>query len=299
MKITVVLLALAAVTQLQVGEQPGAASRSEAELVKRLRPYYLIQAADYRFAPADAEAEGAEPFQLVEKPVMSWTGQEGAGVTSGDVFVWTNSGRAEMIGCIGSTPSGEDRYNFHEFHSLARVPLSGVELGNGRTWASKTAGVELKPIPNAPAPADTDTRRLVEMRQLARQFGARMQSNAGNERLRLLPQPIFRYDTAELKESGSDVVDGAIFAYVWTNGTDPELLLLLECRKTGDGLTWMYAPVRFTYRELWLDHNDAEVWRVGVDAGHDYIGPYVTVGTGVRSLDEIQAVLEAREKEAK
>ena len=60
------------------------------------------------------------------------------------------------------------------------------------------------------------------------------------------------------------VVDGALFTFVWTKGTDPELVLLLECRTTREGRRWFYAPVRFTYRELWLKHREAEVWRAAV-----------------------------------
>lgn len=279
--------------QLQAQAQSDSTVAPETELVKLLRPYYLEQARDYRFSPADASGDA---FKFVDEPVMSWTGRESGSVTSGDVFVWTRDGRAEVIGCIGSTPSGENRYNFHEFHSLSGGPLAAVQLANGRTWEAQSAGVELKPVPGAPPPADTRARRLVGMRQLARQFGGRMLTNTGErEQLRLLPQPIFRYPGDDLQARESPVVDGAIFAYVWTQGTDPELLLLVECHEGENGLTWLYAPVRFTYRELWLDHNEKEVWHVEVDAGHDYIGPYLTVGTGVRSVEQIRVMLESRD----
>jgi hypothetical protein len=42
------------------------------------------------------------------------------------------------------------------------------------------------------------------------------------------------------------------------------LILLVECRRTDEGLGWYYAPVRFTNREVWLKHRDVEVWRDGV-----------------------------------
>jgi len=192
-------------------------------------------------------------------------------VHSGDVFVWTKSGRAEVIGCIGSLPSGQNRLIFHEFHSLADKPLRSVRLGNGRSWAAKSAGVELKPVPEAGPPAAAEPRRLVQMRQLAREFSARMRSNTEMERLRLLPQPIFRFDTEKLRQTDSAVVDGAIFAYVWTLGTDPEILLLLS-------------------------HKDTELWHARVDSGEDYVGPYVTVLTGRRTVESIRETVRAVEQ---
>jgi hypothetical protein len=72
-----------------------------------------------------------------------------------------------------------------------------------------------------------------------------------------LPQPLFRYG-----DDGKEVVDGALFAYVWTTGTDPEFLLLLECRNTPQGMQWQFAPMRFTLRPLRLEHQGKEVWRV-------------------------------------
>jgi hypothetical protein len=57
-----------------------------------------------------------------------------------------------------------------------------------------------------------------------------------------------------------DVIDGALFCYVWTKGTDPEVILLVECRRTDGELAWYYAPVLFTNRAVWLKHDDREVW---------------------------------------
>jgi hypothetical protein len=56
-----------------------------------------------------------------------------------------------------------------------------------------------------------------------------MKDNDGKPwELRLLPKPLYRYASRSQK-----VLDGALFAYVWTRGTDPEWLLLLEARDDG------------------------------------------------------------------
>jgi hypothetical protein len=57
------------------------------------------------------------------------------------------------------------------------------------------------------------------------------------------------------------VVDGAIFAFVWTAGTDPETLIAIEARRTNHLVKWYYAPARFTNREAWLQYQGEEVWR--------------------------------------
>ena len=86
----------------------------------------------------------------------------------------------------------------------------------------------------------------------------------------------------------SNVVDGAVFAYVWSNGTDPEILLLLECRREKDGmLTWKYGPARFTHRGLRVEHGGQEVWKVG--EGHGSAAtPYRLADVGSRSYAQIE-----------
>ena len=76
--------------------------------------------------------------------------------------------------------------------------------------------------------------------------------------MRLLPQPLYRY---EISDENSPVVDGAVFTFVWTAGTDPEVLIAVEARRTDQGIRWYYAPARFTNREAWIQYQGKEVWR--------------------------------------
>ena len=76
--------------------------------------------------------------------------------------------------------------------------------------------------------------------------------------MRLLTQPIYRYEITDAK---SPIVDGAVFAFVWTAGTDPEALVVIESRRTDKGVAWFYAPARFTNCEAWLQYQGKEVWR--------------------------------------
>jgi hypothetical protein len=212
-----------------------------------VRAEYLADAQKCSF---HHDAERQRKLKLVEKPVMRWATDDD---WSGDVFVWTHAGRPEVIGCILSGPGANGRPVYHEFHLLAEQPIAPIDLQTRRRW-QPAAGLALTPVPEGPTPADTAAGRLMQMRQMARDFTPHMEAD-GSWELRLLPQPLFRY-------AGEDtsVVDGALFTYVWDKGTDPELVLLLECRKDEKGPAWHFAPVRFSTRPLALVHNGKEVW---------------------------------------
>lgn len=199
------------------------------------------------------DAEHRQPLEFVEQPIMRWNNE---GTWSGEVYVWTSAGRPDVIGCMLSGPAGQGRRNvFDEFHLLADAPIAPADLQTHRRWAPKE-GLKLEPLADAPQPAASAAARLVQMRKISREFTAHMQVSAPWE-LRLLPQPLFRYGDEQ-----GQVRDGALFAYVWNLGTDPELILLVECRRDAGGFAWHYAPIRFSNRSLWLKYAGSEVWRV-------------------------------------
>jgi hypothetical protein len=217
--------------------------------VDRLRKVYRQDADQYAFSLDD---QHDQPLHLVEQPVLRWFNDDD---WSGDVFVWAHGGRPVVIGCLLSGPEGDShRIFFHEFHLLSEQPIAPADLQTHRRWQPK-AGLARQPAPGAPPPGATAAARLAQMRAMSREFTAHMEAD-GVWELRLLPQPIYRYGDEQ-----GDVADGALFAYVWTKGTDPEVLLLLESRKTAQGQAWHYAPVRFSNREVWLRRDGVEVWR--------------------------------------
>ncbi|MEX1027586.1 MAG: hypothetical protein WD049_06210 [Candidatus Paceibacterota bacterium] len=76
------------------------------------------------------------------------------------------------------------------------------------------------------------------------------------EQCRLVPQPLYRFDSDEADESA-----GAIFSFAV--GTDPEAFLILDRRNDDSGEPrWHYAMVRFTFYPLegFLDRQS--VWKV-------------------------------------
>jgi hypothetical protein len=221
-----------------------------------LREQYRLGAKKYEFF---LDKDKKVPLTFEPKPVLSWSQDDD---WSGDVFVWTWKGRPQVIGCVLSGPGKPDRPAYHEFHTLAAGPLGPAEMAARYTWAPE-AGIEFKKLDGTPAA--TAAARLRQMRAIAGDLHAFMTAD-GEWELRLLPQPLYRYQPAE-----GDVIDGSLFAWVWTKGTDPELVVAVECHRTKQGLEWRYAPVRFTNREAWLKHGDKEVWRVAThrEEGND------------------------------
>jgi hypothetical protein len=56
------------------------------------------------------------------------------------------------------------------------------------------------------------------------------------------------------------VIDGALFAFVTTKSTDPEIFLLIEAEKESGGTRWRYALARFSHHSLHVDRGGKEVW---------------------------------------
>ena len=74
--------------------------------------------------------------------------------------------------------------------------------------------------------------------------------------LRLLPQPLFRYETG----NDPELIDGALFAFV--QGTDPQSLLLLEARDDAKTARWYFAFARMASGAVTAHYQDREVFSV-------------------------------------
>ena len=212
------------------------------------------------------DADRKEKLELRREPIYRWTNPTRVGGQTGDVFIWTHRGRPEAVGSIFSHPhdNGRERVVCHELHSLSTAVLT-VDRPGPNPWVPEAPGVDLKPVPDAPAPAETAPQRLAQLRALAREFSGRSLSDTGQAwELRLLPRPLHRYESTD-----PDVIDGAIFAFVST-ATDPEILLVLEARKTAAGPAWVFGAARFSDMNLWLRHKQHEVWTSIRDAQNTF-----------------------------
>ena len=92
--------------------------------------------------------------------------------------------------------------------------------------------------------------------------------------MRLLTQPLYRYENTK-----GDLIDGGLFVFV--QGTDPELFLPIEARRTREGTAeWQYGATRMHRIRMELYHHGREVWSVPmipVAQVFDTHEPYVVI----------------------
>lgn len=98
------------------------------------------------------------------------------------------------------------------------------------------------------------------MKDLARRFSCRLTGDADGEQLRLLPRPLYRYQT-----NRDNLIDGALFAFV--QGTDPEVVLVLEATRRDKRSEWRYALTRLSMATLEADLDGKSMWAVPADSG--------------------------------
>lgn len=143
---------------------------------------------------------------------------------------------------------GKSALLMHEFTSLADTKFT-VDTPLGVHWHPHDTDCKFKPVPDAPEPAATPALRLAQMREISRRFACVSTYNKQVLPLRLLTQPLDRYEDPE-----AGIQDGAIFAFA--TGTNPELILLLEAGPKG----WTYGLSRSALAQLDVTIDDKPVF---------------------------------------
>jgi hypothetical protein len=264
-KYAISIAALVSLASIQVAtsQDDRATNRSQLEKLRA----HLDESVDwYQIAPA----EGAEPL----KPhiVLRWDNQvRGDGSAVGLTVVWADDTRPHAITAIFPW-SGRVT---HECDVLAR-DAKLVGLRDGRlVWQPNASGMDFRPVPKAPPPAESTSRRRLQLKQLAAEFEATMlgwnPDNSDKQELRMLPQWLYRYG-----REGSECLDGAIFAFVM--GTDPEAVLLLEAFRTDENkYQWQFAFARGTSGALEGRWKEEIVWTAEkFPVGNDPARPHIT-----------------------
>ena len=191
---TIVLLTLTAVLR---AEEPDIAALAE---------LHTNEAASYAISLDEGQQQ---PLERQKEPVFKWQNLLHDKGQLGAVYVWTREERPERLGTIFSQHENQQRAVVHEFHTLSeRVLAVRSPKDLYREWRPK-GSFPIKPLANAPAVSDNAQQRLLQLRNLAREFSA--VTHIGNERteMRLAPRPLVRYQPTR-----SDVLDGALFAFL-------------------------------------------------------------------------------------
>jgi hypothetical protein len=210
-------------------------------------------AADYRLT---RQGKPETPLKLLPDAVFRHS-QPVRGDDIGAVYLWVDqTGLPAALGTVFAFSYGGpgERWVAHEFHSLASTPLTGKWRGDD-AWSPAEPGLAWQEVPKSAAPAASASGRLRQMREIGRRLTA--QSTDGNDsrwELRLITQPIYQY--AANQEAGT--LGGGVFLFC--QGTDPEVILVLDARRDGKRQAWHYAVAPFTDYALNVALDGKEVW---------------------------------------
>jgi hypothetical protein len=195
-------------------------------------------------------------LDLHDEAVLRFSNPVG-GVPDGIVVMWKAGQRPAVFAQVFQLKDG--RW-LHECQSLAQSRFK-MQSEDRVFWEPKEAAESFRPMAEAPPPATTAGRRLIQMKSLAAQFTAAddfkissTDQEITRHELRLLPTPIYRY-----QDDKEGIVDGAVFAFV--HGTDPEVFLVLECRtEKGGNSSWHYTLAPMTCWAVSVKQNERVVW---------------------------------------
>lgn len=210
--------------------------------------------------------DGETEMPLQPEVVLRWQNpvrvQTGAAVLA----IWPHNGRPEAMASIYIW-NGDLCY---EFSSLSRRGKLTVHHKSVARVSLCEPGVDFKPVPDSPPPADTPAARLRQMKSIAERFTAKLadqtKTNENTEVLRLLTKPLYRYEIKEPGGAPLRLLDGGMFAYV--TGTDPEIVLLLEAAGAETERGWQYAFAIATTHAVEAKLGEQVVWsRRGFSSG--------------------------------
>jgi hypothetical protein len=197
---------------------------------------------------------------LVKSPVFRYDDQPRRFIDA-TMWVWTHEGRPVALQKVEAKyfPStGDPQWGFC-FTSVSRDRLSVAFPADNRTFRSTEPGIAMRPLDGAPAVGRGAVQRKRQARELVREFSARVLMDPKNnitQEMRLLTTPIFEYSDSKSQEFA-----GAIYGFA-ANGTNPDLLVLLEVGGEASRPAWHFAPARMTSGGVTLKYDDAKVWEV-------------------------------------
>lgn len=219
------------------------------ELLAQMRS--LAEETKIQFEGSDCRPE------LVKSPIFRYDDQPRRFLDA-TIWAWTNQGYPVAFQKIEARlhqSTGEPQWGYC-FTSLTEDMLN-VEWSSDRRFRSTKPGIKWEIVPGAPMPATRSAERKRQARGMARGFSGRILINpktSSSAEMRLLPTPMFEYDEPE-----TNLLRGAVFGWE-TNGTNPDVLVLLEVRSHESTPQWHFAPARMTTGGITLNYQEKKVW---------------------------------------
>jgi hypothetical protein len=200
-------------------------------------------------------AEGAEQPELAKSPVFRYDDQPRQ-LIDATLWVWTDQNRPAAFLKVEAMDRVAKKWAFC-FASASEQALTG-EWPRAAKFHAKEPGAKFAKVPDADPVSDRGTERKRQLRGLGRNFSAQIAKDRGDrdkETMRLLATPVMEY-----ADPDSKLPLGAVLGFA-SNGTNPDMLLILEARKTADGLAWHFAPLRMTDGGITLSYGKKSVWQ--------------------------------------
>jgi hypothetical protein len=203
------------------------------------------------------QSDPPEKLTLREQPLFRWSNPI-SGFKYGIVSIWADQfGRPAVLAQVFL--DGKETTMIHEFQSV--VPQTLLMTRAGATlWKPAGPGIEMQPLPDAPAPPDSRTARSLQARRLAAQFKASVEfklnpadAETSHYELRLRPRPVYEYG-----RDGEQLSYGALFTF--DQGTNPEVWILLEVHRAESGPEWRYALAPQTGYHVRAEHKSGITW---------------------------------------
>lgn len=243
----------------------------------------IMQSAINDFQLSSPEIEDEPALKFSGHPLLRYQDQsrESGGGIRGvlDATVWRlgTAGRPKAVVTL-EIYLADQGYPFltYEFVSLTSKKFT-MNRARGVGWTPHSTDLFMAEFEQSPAPAETAKARLKQMRELARRFTAQEKLGAEKIELRLLSQPIDRYDDA-----AANILDGAMF--VFANGTNPELGLLIECSEKA----WSYGMFRLASARLLAQLDGKWVLQSTKPPGFPIDAPYTATRHGIPLSDDAE-----------
>lgn len=219
-----------------------------------------------RFSAMDLESD--RKLSLMPQSVLNWSNPE-RNTLAGGLYFWTKQSRPVIALCVYPN---EGDFDF-EFQSLTDQSLA-VTRDNTSVWKPTEPGIVWRPLDGEKwTPHKSPLVRRRQMRQIANEFTARLvPPNRTAKPLRLQSAPVYRYPADKLP---AKCIDGGVFCFV--QGTDPELLLMLEVINNESGSPiYRYAVARMTMVPMQVHWKTDLVFEVDW-ARQSYSGPYCVI----------------------
>jgi len=198
------------------------------------------------------------PVKMLSEPLYRYS-RPSQDTPEAVVWAWGDRGRPVALVTLYCYVRPGGKSLTHELDSLSPHPLV-CKLDGQERWTPKV-GLDMKPLPGAPAPATDPPGRLRQIKALTARMKADQvpyRSPAGDAsnlvNLPWLAQPVYRYS-----DPAHGITDGAI-CFACTE-TDPEVLLVIEAQRRGDSPSaWYCGFNRVTACEVHVRFDDKVLW---------------------------------------